>query len=261
MRKICVFNIKGGVGKTTTSVNLAAGLARKGKKVLLMDMDAQASVSNCLEADNANKNMYHLIANGAELAECITHMGKDLDLVASSESLNDIDAELANNVNRHNILSAKMENNNGYDYIIFDCPPHFGTMTKNALSYSDEVFIPVSTDVLGQEGLKKTIDLISKIDRKKAKAIKVIPTFFDKRLKISKSILEDIRNDFYEKVTEPIRANSKLKEAPKQKKSIFAYAKSSPGAKDYERLLETTINDEKVSSKRQAEPLKVECSA
>ncbi len=258
MRKICIFNIKGGVGKTTTSVNLAAGLARKGKKVLLMDMDAQASISNCLEAEDISKNMYHFMANGAELAECITHMGKGLDLVASSESLNEIDSEFANKVNKYNVISIKMEKSKGYDYVIFDCPPHFGIMTKNALFYSDEVYIPVSTDVLGQKGLKKTIDLISKIDSKKT--IKIIPTFFDKRLKISKSILNDIQNEFYEKVTDPIRANSKLKEAPKKKMSIFAYAKNSAGAKDYEILLNNTVNSEKISSKEQAE-ITAECPA
>jgi chromosome partitioning protein len=249
MKKICVFSLKGGVGKTTTAVNLAAGLARKGKKVLLMDMDSQGGIRHCLKSEYPIKDMYHLIANGAELKECVTHMGKDLDLVLSNNSLSDIDEVLSSKVNKKFILQLKMEKVTYYDYIIMDCPPNFGIMTQNALIYSDEVFIPVSTDVLGYKVLKQTIERIKEFNEvladEKINISKIIPTLYDKRMRVSKDVLSRLQSEFYGIVSIPIMANSKLKEAPKKKASIFTYAKHSQGAKDYGELVKDVLYNEK----------------
>ncbi len=255
MKRICIFNIKGGVGKTTTSVNLAAGLARKGKNVLLLDMDAQGSISSCLNTNESIKDMYHLIAKGAELEECLTHMGENLDLVSSKETLNDIEYDLADKANKEFILNLKLEKLERYDYVIMDCPPHFGTMTKNALFFSDEIFIPVSTDVLGFKGLKKTLELIETINKDsneiQLNVTRIIPTNFDRRLKLSKDILNRIQDEFYGTMSDPIRTNSKLKEAPNKKRSIFAYAKKSSGAKDYGKLVEEIIHTKSMNAEDQ----------
>ena len=262
MKKICIFNIKGGVGKTTTSVNLAAGLARKGKKVLLFDMDAQGSISSCISAEESIKDMYHLIANGAQLKECVTHAGENLDIVTSKETLNDVDAELADRANREFILSNKLEKLKGYDYIIMDCPPHFGTMTKNALFFADEIHIPVSTDVLGYSGLKKTIQLIDEINEHlrddKLTVTKIVPTLYDRRLKLSKRILSRLQDEFYEIMAEPIRHNSKIKEAPQKKRSIFSYARTSTGAKDYGKYVDEIIRIEQTNEPKATEFLEME---
>jgi chromosome partitioning protein len=250
MKKICVFNLKGGVGKTTTAVNLAAGLARRDKKVLLLDMDAQGGVNTCLSSNDSIKDMYHLIANGAELSECIVHMGANLDAVTSKHDLHDIDTEMSGKSTKDFVLSKKLADADEYDFIVMDCPPHFGTMTKNALYFADEVFIPVATDILGYKGLKKTMKLIEEINKNTSEEInvtKIIPTLFDKRLRISKKILSRIEDEFYGMISEPIRANSKLKEAPKRKKSIFAYARSSYGAIDYGQLVEDVLHSETVT--------------
>jgi chromosome partitioning protein len=256
MRKICIFNIKGGVGKTTTAVNIASGLARKGKKVLILDMDAQGSVNSCLSSNDSEKDMYNLIAQGAKLEECLTHMGQNLDAVTSRENLHDIDSELSDKPNKDFILSTKLEKIKGYDYIILDCPPQFAIMTKNALFFSDEVFIPVSTDVLGYKGLKKTLQLINKLNEDveyyKTNITKIIPTMYDQRLNVSKLILAKLEDEHYGKVSNPIRANSKLKEAPQKRMSIFAYAKSSPGAEDYGKLVDDIMYNE--SPKSEEEP-------
>jgi chromosome partitioning protein len=249
MRKICIFNLKGGVGKTTTAVNIAAGLARQGKKVLLLDMDAQGSIRHCLESEAPIKDMFHLIANGAEVKECITHMGKDLDLISASANLQDVDDALGNRANKDYILSLKLEDEKTYDYVILDCPPNFGTMTKNALVFSDEVFIPVSADELGLKVLQKTMEILEDFneDAKEDKILisKIIPTMFDKRLRVSKEILNKLQEKYYGIVSTPIMTSSKLKEAPRKKASIFSYAKTSRAAKDYYNLVMEIIYAEK----------------
>jgi chromosome partitioning protein len=257
MKKICIFNIKGGVGKTTTAVNIASGLARKGKKVLILDMDAQGSVNSCLSTNDSEKDMYSLIAEGAKLEECLTHMGQNLDAVTSKENLHDIDSELSQKTDKDFILSTRLEKIKGYDYIIMDCPPQFGIMTRNALFLSDEVFIPVSTDVLGYKGLKKTLQLINKlnddVEYYKTDVTKIIPTLYDQRLNVSKLILAKLEDEHYGKVSNPIRASSKLKEAPQKKMSIFSYAKSSSAAEDYGKVVDDIIYNE--SSKTKEEPV------
>lgn len=257
MRKIAIFNIKGGVGKTTTAVNIASGLARKGKKVLLLDMDAQGSVNNCLSANDSIRDMYHMMTDGTQIDECITHMGQNLDAVTSKETLHDIDGELSDKKNHDFILSSKLEKLKGYDYVIMDCPPHFGTMTKNALFFSDEVFITASTDILGYKGLKKTVQLINRINDDveyyKISVTKIIPTLYDQRLKVSKLVLAKIQDEFYGKVSNVIRCSSKLREAPQRKMSIFSYAKSSKGADDYGKLVDDVIYAEKQFVEKQVE--------
>ncbi|HZX45362.1 MAG TPA: ParA family protein [Candidatus Nanoarchaeia archaeon] len=249
MRKIAIFSLKGGVGKTTTAVNLAAGLARSGKKVLLMDLDPQGSVRHCLDADDTKKDMFHLIANGAELHECVTHMGKDLDAVTGSETLNEVDQALGARANKKYILSLKMEKNKEYDYVIMDCPPNIGTMTLNALIYADEVFVPTTVDVLGYKVLKKTMECLESFNEQheddKVEISKIIPTLYDGRLKVSKDVLKMLQSDFYGIVSHEIKMSSKLKEAPRKKCSIFSYAKSSQSAKDYQELVMEVVNTEK----------------
>lgn len=246
---MAIFNLKGGVGKTTTAVNIASGLAREGKKVLLMDMDAQGSIMHCLKSEYPIKDMFHLIGNSAELQECLTHMGKNIDVVLSNGSLNDIDEALQTKVNKKFQLSLKMENNKDYDYVIMDCPPNFGIMTKNSFIYADEVIVPVSTDILGYKVLKSTTDTIKAFNKEhpddKVELTKIIPTLYDKRLKVSKEILTKIQSEFYGIVSNPIMVNSKLKEAPKKKCSIFSYAKNSQGAKDYKKLTTEFLHTEK----------------
>lgn len=249
MRKICVINQKGGVGKTTTAINIAAGLALNDKRVLLLDLDTQGHVATYFPIKEYKKDMYDLLTNGANVKECIINIGKNLDVITSSSNMRIAEAMLHKKEDGNEKLKQKMIDVEGeYDYVLIDCPPSIGIITQNAVLYADEAFIPTGTDVLGLDGLRKIIKTINEFNKQfghKLKISKVIPTLYDKRNKICKKILDELKNEFYGIVTDPIRINSKLKEAPGAKKSIFRYAKSSSGAKDYGKLVDMILHENK----------------
>lgn len=254
MRKICVINQKGGVGKTTTSINLGAGLTREGKKVLLIDLDAQGNVSSSLNIDSY-KDVYDFLFENAELGECVVHAGKNLDVMRSRETLTKAEFHLSQTDEKEYLLRHKLKNCTSYDYIIVDCPPSLNTLNQNAMLFADEALIPVSTDYLGLDGLRKQAKAISALNEYFDHSLaisKVVPTMFDKRNKISHKCLTEIQNEFYEVMAEPIRINSKLRECPMAKQSIFSYDKGSRGAKDYAQLVKSVLRDEPKFDKKPA---------
>lgn len=246
VRKICVINQKGGVGKTTTAINLAAGLSRNEKKVLVIDFDAQGNVASSLNIEN-EKDIYHIMSENADPMQCIKNLGKNLDVIPSKETLAKVEVMLAKMPDKEYVLRKKLGNLKGYDYVIIDCPPSLSLLNQNALLYAQEAFIPVSTDYLGFDALikmTKAIETLNKHFKHNIKITKVIPTLFDKRNKSCKAYLDKINNQFYEIASAPIRINSKLKEAPAYGKSIFSYAKNSRGAEDYGELVKSVLHEE-----------------
>lgn len=246
MRKICIINEKGGVGKTTTTISIAAGLSRKDKKVLVVDLDAQGNVGTILKVE-VEKDVYNVLTENADVMQCTKHLGKNLDVMPSRETLTKTEVIISSMPNKEFILKNKLKALKGYDYVLIDCPPSLGILNQNALLYAQEAFIPVSTDFLGYDALKKMTTVIETINDRfdhTIKITKVIPTLFDKRIKSCRKYLDKISSEFYEITTNPVRINSKLKEAPESGKSIFGFAPSSRGAKDYQRIVKVILNEE-----------------
>ena len=243
MRTICIMNHKGGVGKTTTAINLAAGLSRKDKRVLLIDLDPQGNIDLSLKVE-AEHDLYDAMTGKIVLSNCIVQLAKNLDIISSKETLAKAEYYLYRQDESKMMLKDLFSQINGYDYILIDCPPSLGILNQNALAFCKEVFVPTSTDFLGLDALKKMTEIVEEINKaygNNAKITKVIPTLFDRRNKICKESMAEIMNEFAEVTSTPIRMNSKIKEAPKHGKSIFKYARSSPGAKDYGQLVEEVV--------------------
>src|SRR3989344_564029 len=168
----------------------------------------------------------------------------NLDLISSKETLTKAELMLAGEASRETVLKRKLSTISGYDFVLLDCAPSLGLLNQNAILYSDEIFIPTSTDALGVVGLTtmtKAIEKINEVFNHHAKLSCVIPTMYDSRNKICKTTLVDLKNSFNSILAEPIRVSSKLKEAPKFGKSIFEYDKHGHAAKDYGALINKVL--------------------
>ncbi len=259
MRKICVINQKGGVGKTTTAVSVAAGLARREKRVLLIDVDPQGNIAHSLRSER-EYDVYDFLTGKCSYLDCITNLGNNLDLIHSVETLTKLNSELLLNKNPSTKLKDRLEEITGYDYVIFDCAPSLGLINQNVMLFCDEALIPVSTNFLSLTGLTFMTKAIEEINSRFSHDLRIsyiVPTMYDSRLKFSKVMLKKLQTDYSSLITEPIRINSKLSEAPSSGKSIFAYDKNSRGAKDYFKIVDRIIEDEKdrVSSLRNEGPI------
>jgi len=233
---IAISNHKGGVGKTTTSVNLGAGLAREGKKVLLVDLDPQANLSQCFGITKPETTIYDSLKNQTEIITI--KVIENLEIAPSNLDLAGAEIELSSETGREYLLKEALEPiKNNYDYIIIDCPPSLGLLTLNAFTCANEVIIPIQAHFLAIKGLAKIIEVINKIKKRINPTIEitgVVITLYDKRKILHRDIEETILTYFGEKVYETkIRQNIALAEAPARGQDIFRYAISSQGADDY----------------------------
>ena len=243
-RKIAVLNQKGGTGKTTTAINLAAGLAEAGNRVLLVDLDAQGNVGISLGIKGP-KSIYHVLMQNADPVECSVPVRSNLDVLTSDYTLAAAEIELARKDRRAHALSQRFAKLDVYDYVILDCAPSLSLLNQNALTYASEVLVPVSCDYLSLVGVKqvlRTIQYVNQILMHPVRICGVLPTFFDVRAKISTDAVQNLRSYFKERTLPPIRVNTKLKEAPQFKKSVFEHAPDSHGARDYARVVQWISN-------------------
>jgi len=252
---ISLLNHKGGVGKTTSAINIGAGLVELGQKVLLIDLDPQANLTLSLGIPRQKISIYESIRGESELVPYTAKEG--MDVITSSLDLSGAEMELINEAGREYILQELFQPVlEEYDYIIIDCPPSLGLLTLNALTTSDYVMIPLQTEFLALQGLTKIKQVIDKVRfrlNKKLQIGGVIATMYDARKVLNRDVVATIQKYFGEKVFKTlIRDNVTLAEAPAQRKDIFAYAKSSNGAKDYlalcKEILERTAVVEEVQS-------------
>jgi chromosome partitioning protein len=233
---ISISNHKGGVGKTTSAINIGAGLNKLGKKVLLIDLDPQANLSQSLGLINQDKNIYGALKGEYQLAP-ITVL-KGLDIIPSTLDLSGAEIELSSEPGREYILKELIENVRGsYDFIIIDSPPSLGLLTINAFTAADEIIIPLQAQFLAMQGLAKLVEVVEKIKSRLNKSLKVGGVFitqYDGRKVLNRDVFETINTHFTSEVYKTkVRDNIALAEAPAQGLDIFRYNAKSNGAEDY----------------------------
>lgn len=233
---ISLLNHKGGVGKTTSAINIGAGLIELGKKVLLIDLDPQANLTLSLGIPRQRVTIYEALRGESELEPYTVK--ENMDVITSSLDLSGAEMELINEAGREYILRELFEPlTETYDFIIIDCPPSLGLLTLNALTCCSYVIIPLQTEFLALQGLAKIKQVIDKVKFRLNKNLEicgVVATMYDSRRILNRDVVETIHKYFGEKVFKTyIRDNIALAEAPAQRKDIFEYQPKSVGAKDY----------------------------
>lgn len=259
MRKIAIINQKGGVGKTTSSVNLSAALATAGQRVMLIDLDPQAhaTLHLGLAPSPSEPSMYHVLTEETSLAEARCQVAPNLCVAGSHIDLAAAEVELAGVVGRELILRDKLAaDEDQFDYLLIDCPPSLGVLTINALAAVDEVFIPVQPHFLALHGLSKLLETISLVGRRLNPQLRITGIIFclhEAGTRLAAEVTSDLEAFFEQPrhAAKPwgtarpfqtrIRRNIRLAEAPSFGQSIFDYAPDSHGATDYQQLAEEVL--------------------
>jgi len=257
MEIISVINQKGGVGKTTTVINLAAGLSQLNKKILVIDLDPQGNATTGLglsNIDNSSDTIYGALNGSKEIFQVIKKTQFDnLDIITSNVDLSGLEVETADDSNRAFILKAKLaaylDNSKGsYDYVLIDCPPSLSLLTVMALVCSSSLLVPLQTEFFALEGLTQLIKTIERIKTSLNKELEIrgiLLTMYDKRNKLSSEVEKEARDFFGEKVySTVIPRNVRLSEAPSHGMPVLVYDKSCPGSKSYFSFTDEFINQE-----------------
>jgi chromosome partitioning protein len=245
---IAIANQKGGVGKTTTAINLAAALAKRGRRTLLVDLDPQGNSSiSYLDVRTLPKSMFDVLSNGTPLADIITASPvKNLDVAPSRIALAKLESQLIGEVDAHFRLKDRLDLvADRYDFVVIDTPPALGLITVNALVAATHLLIPVQSSYFALEGTDDLLETVEKIRSRpnpNLKLLGAVITLHDKRTTLSRDVQKAITNVFGNRVFRTtITKSIRLEESPAHKESIFTFAPQSSGAYEYYRLCEEVI--------------------
>ena len=255
---ISVINQKGGVGKTTTVINLAAGLTMKGKRILVIDLDPQGNATTGLglsNNDNSDRTIYSVLNGTRRVSEVITKTNiENLDLITSNVDLSGLEVETAGDTRRAFILkeqiTAYLNDSRGlYDYVIIDCPPSLSLLTIMALVASNSLVVPLQTEFFALEGLTQLMKTIERIKNNLNPELLIkgiLLTMYDKRNKLSSQVEAEAREYFKDKVYQTVvPRNVRLSEAPSHGVPVLIYDKTCPGSKSYFNFTEEFLDKEK----------------
>jgi|TARA_B110000967_G_C18717074_1_gene475680 chromosome partitioning protein len=262
MQIISVINQKGGVGKTTTVINLAAGLAKQEKKVLVIDLDPQGNATTGLglsNMENSSDTIYGVLNGTKTIFDVIKKTEfKNLDIITSNVDLSGLEVEIAGDNERAFIMKVKLgaylnDYKDSYDYILIDCPPSLSLLTVMALVSSNSLVVPLQTEFFALEGLSQLMKTIERIKVNLNPTLKIrgiLLTMYDKRNKLSSQVEKEARDYFSDKVyITVIPRNVRLSEAPSHGMPVLAYDKTCPGSKSYFRFTDEFISqEEKIGS-------------
>jgi len=248
-RRIGVLNYKGGTGKTTTVVNLAAALAVRGARVLCIDLDAQGSLATCFGA-RYKFTLAHLLLGQVSPQACVVPARENVDLIPSDSSL--IQAEGAlwrmndNRLARQVLLRNMRGLDSMYDFVLLDFSPSASIVSESGLRYAHQLIVPVRTSYLSLIGTRQVVETLKHVGRIPGHNVRLyltLPTFYSRRQRQDREILAILRRHFGDLVADPVRASVRLTEAPSHHKTIYEYSPRSSGAADYARLAERVLRD------------------
>jgi len=240
-KRIAVFNHKGGTGKTTTTVSIAAGLASRGVRVLVVDTDSQGNVAHSLGI-KAERSLYHVLVMGLAPRAAAVNVRPNLDVIASNETLAAAELYLAGRQNRDRVLRERLDaGTKDWDVVLLDCSPSLSLLNQNALVFADGVLVPVACDYLSLVGVRQVIKTVKNVNSLLHHPVQiwgVLPTFYDARARICRDALETLEKHFGDRCLAPIRQATRVKEAPASAKTIFEHAPESHAALDYDRVVQ-----------------------